>query len=287
MAEDSPDNPEQFALIAVGGLSLDRGALHLAASVVSALEMQPVLLHVVKPNAEIESGKQYLENAREILGMPDAELLLKEGSVVGEIEAELDRRNYQLLVLETGGISPGHPSTQLSQKLANRVSLSVLLVRPPAAEIKRMLICTSGGPISAGLIRWGLKLAKISSAQPTVLHVASAAPEMYAGLPMLTEDLSNLLSRDTPLSTHLKEVAEQAENLGVDAQLELRHGLVAEEIARACDMQDYDFIVIGASKSPKLVDGWLIDKVTPLVLPSLTCSILVVRTDIDQSGQST
>jgi nucleotide-binding universal stress UspA family protein len=280
MSEESQNNTEQFALIAVGGLSLDRDAMRLAASVVSALEMKPVLLHVVKPKAEIESGKQYLKKARDMLGLPAAEMILKEGSVAGEIQAELDRRNYRLLVLETGGVSPGHPSTQLSQKLANRVSLSVLLVRPPAGEIKRMLICTSGSPISDGLISWGLKLAKITSAQPTVLHVASAAPEMYAGLPMLTEDLSNLLSRDTPLSTHLKEVAEQAESLGVDAQLELRHGLVAEEITRACDMQDFDFIVIGAAKSPKLVDGWLIDKVTPLVLPSITCSILVVRTDI-------
>jgi nucleotide-binding universal stress UspA family protein len=281
MPQKSANDTSPFALIAVGGLSLDQGAMRLVASVVSALEMEPVLLHVIKPGGEAETGEQYLEKARDMLGIPSAETLLKEGTVAGEIQAELDRRNYRLLVLETGGVSPGHPSTQLSQKLANRVSLSVLLVRPPAGEIKRMLICTSGSPISDGLIRWGLKLAKVTSAQPTVLHVASAAPEMYAGLPMLTEDLSNLLSRDTPLSSHLKEVAVLAESLGVDAQLELRHGLVAEEITRACDMQDYDFIVIGAAKSPKLVDGWLIDKVTPLVLPSITCSILVVRTDIE------
>lgn len=281
MPPNTRNDARQFALIAVGGLSLDRDAMRLAASVVSALEMQPVLLHVVKPGGKIEAGQQYLGKAREMLGMPSTEMLLKEGGVAGEIQAELDRRNYRLLILETGGVSPGHPSTQLSQKLANRVSHSVLLIRPPAGEIKRMLVCTSGSPISDGLIRWGLKLAKITSAQPTVLHVASAAPEMYAGLPMLTEDLANVLSRDTPLSSHLREVAEMAVREGVDAQLELRHGLVAEEITRACDMKDYDFIVIGAAKSPKRVDGWLIDEVTPLVLPSITCSILVVRTDIE------
>jgi nucleotide-binding universal stress UspA family protein len=281
MSEESQHNTDLFALIAVGGLSLDPDSMRLVASVVSALEMQPVLMHVVQPGSDPAVGKQYLEKARGMLGLPAAEMILKEGTVLGEIQAELDRQNYRLLVLETGGVSPGHPSTQLSQRLANRVSLSVLLVRPPAGEIKRMLICTSGSPISDGLIRWGLKLAKITSAQPTVLHVASAAPEMYAGLPMLTEDLANVLSRDTPLSSHLREVAEMAEREGVDAQLELRHGLVAEEITRACDMKDYDFIVIGAAKSPKLVDGWLIDKVTPLVLPSITCSILVVRTDIE------
>jgi len=255
--------------------------MRLVASVVSALEMQPVLLHVIKPGGESSVGEQYLEKARGMLGISSVETLLKEGGVAPEIQAELKRRNYQLLVLETGGVSPGHPSTQLSQRLANSVSHSVLLVRPPAGEIRRMLICTSGSPISVGLIRWGFKLAKIASAQPTVLHVASAVPEMYAGLPMLTEDLANVLSRDTPLSTHLRQVAEMAEREGVQAQLELRHGFVAEEIARACDMKDYDFIVIGAAKSPKLVDGWLIDKVTPLVLPSITCSILVVRKGIE------
>jgi nucleotide-binding universal stress UspA family protein len=100
---------------------------------------------------------------------------------------------------------------------------------------------------------------------------------MFTGLPAFTEDLSHLLARETPLSNHLKGIAAMAEEAGVEAQLELRHGMVAEEIVRACEMQIYDLIVLGAAKSHASVDAWLRDEVTPQVLSSLSCSILIVR----------
>ena len=152
--------------------------------------------------------------------------------------------------------------------MANSVAHSVLLVRPPAGDIKRLLICTSGGPVSEHVIRWGLRIAQTNAARSTILHVASAAPEMYAGLHFLAEDLSHVMSRQTPLSNHLREAAVMAEQAGVEAELELRHGMVAEEIVRACEMQAFDFIVLGAAKSPAGVNGWLLDEVMPHVLSS-------------------
>ena len=100
---------------------------------------------------------------------------------------------------------------------------------------------------------------------------------MYAGLPLLTEDLSHVMSRDTPLSKHLREIAVMADEAGVEAELELRHGMVADEIVRSCEMRDYDFIVLGAAKSGAGVDKWLLSEVMPHVLGSISCSILVVR----------
>jgi nucleotide-binding universal stress UspA family protein len=140
-----------------------------------------------------------------------------------------------------------------------------------------MLVCTSGGPASDHPVGWGLRLAEANDAKATFLHVASAAPEMYAGLPLLTEDLAHVMSRDTPLSKHLREIAVKADKAGVEADLELRHGMVAEEIIRACEMRTLDFIVLGAARSPAGVDTLLLDQVTPHVLSTISCSILVVR----------
>ncbi len=277
MTGESQTSASEFALICVGTHPLDSACLQLIRSIVEPLGLQSVLLHVIQSDTDSANAQKILESAHELLEIPSAEMLQMQGDLTAEIHAELASRDYALLVLGTGGFSPGQPSTRLSQRLANSVTHSVLLVRPPAGDIKRMLICTSGGPVSDHLIRWGMRLAEGNAAEATFLHVASAAPEMYAGLPLLTEDLAHVMSRDTPLSKHLREIAIMADEAGVEAKLELRHGMVAEEIVRACELRSYDFIVLGAAKSPAGVNGWLLDQVMPHVLASVSCSILVVR----------
>jgi nucleotide-binding universal stress UspA family protein len=251
--------------------------MRFIASVLPLLELRPVLLHVIPSEDHADQAIRILQTAKDMLGIPDAENLHRTGDVAEEIQKELLERDYGLMILGAHGVSPGQPSTSFSQRLAMNVAQSVLLVRPPAETIKRMLICTSGGPTSDQLVAWGLQLASIADTPITLLHVASSAPGMFTGLPLLSEDLSHVLSRDTPLSNHLKGIAAQAEQAGVDAQLELRHGMVSEEIVRACEMQIYDLIVLGAAKSPASVDAWLLDEVTPQVLSSTACSILIVR----------
>ncbi|HEY70517.1 MAG TPA: universal stress protein [Anaerolineae bacterium] len=277
MKENVSPTTHDFALIGIGGKPLDKASMGFIAFMLPTLGLQPVLLHVIQSEKQAAEATRILESAVKMLGIPTADNIQRTGDIAVEIKKELLSRDYGLMVLGAHGISPGQPPSSFNQKLAMSVPHSVLLVRPPAEALKRILICTSGGPTSDRLVEWGLQIASVAATPITLMHVASSTPGMFTGLPSFTEDLSDLLSRDTPLSNHLKSIAAMAEEAGVEAQLELRHGMVAEEIVRACEMQIYDLIVLGAAKSPASVDAWLRDEVTPQVLSSLSCSILIVR----------
>jgi nucleotide-binding universal stress UspA family protein len=277
MTETASPTTHEFALIGIGDKPLDEASMRFIASMLPPLGLLPVLLHVIQSEKQAADAARILENAIEMLGIPSADTIHRTGDIAAEIKKELHSRDYGLMVLGAHGISPGQPPSSFNQKLAMNVPHSVLLVRPPAETLKHMLICTSGGPTSDRLVEWGLQIASIAATPITLMHVASSTPGMFTGLPSFTESLPDLLSRDTPLSNHLKGIAAMAEEAGIEAHLELRHGMVAEEIVRACEIHIYDLIVLGAAKSPASVDVWLRDEVTPQVLSSLSCSILIVR----------
>lgn len=100
---------------------------------------------------------------------------------------------------------------------------------------------------------------------------------MYTGLPALEGSLEEIMSRDLPLSQHLKQAATLAEEAQVKARVELRRGIVAEEIVRACEVEPIDLIVIGAPRRWALINRLLLGRVGPQLIASMHCSILIVR----------
>jgi nucleotide-binding universal stress UspA family protein len=104
---------------------------------------------------------------------------------------------------------------------------------------------------------------------------------MYTGLNALEEGVEEVLSRETPLAQHLKEAAQRAEESGVNAKIELRHGMVAEEILRACEMEAYDLVVIGSPDPRALLSRLTLGRVAPQLLASTPISILIVRSAVE------
>jgi nucleotide-binding universal stress UspA family protein len=182
-----------------------------------------------------------------------------------------------LLVLGTSTREDSVPMSSLTRRLAECVDTSVLILRNPPSKLGKILICTGGHIASSYTVSVGIHIAKGTGSLATILHVASGAPAMYTGLPAIEEDLSQVLSRDAPLSSHLKEAATLAEESGVQARLELRHGLVVEEILRACDVYPHDLVVLGEHHPKPLLDRLVLGRVTPKVLPSSQRSTLIVR----------
>jgi nucleotide-binding universal stress UspA family protein len=100
---------------------------------------------------------------------------------------------------------------------------------------------------------------------------------MYTGLPAVDEGLEEILSRDTPLATHLRAAAQLAEEKQVNARLELRHGVVIEEILRACEMGDFDLVVIGSPEPRRIFDRLALGQVGPQLLTSTKIPLLIAR----------
>jgi len=264
------------SIICIGARGPEAAAVQFAELVTRALGLKLILMHVLQEDSDgadvIAATRQYLRHD------PDQVIQIR-GDFEDLIQQELDPEEHELVVLGTSGGLGDRVATRLSRRLAERIADSVLLIRKPPAELKRILICTGGHEVSNIVIERGLKLAAATGAQVTILHVVSSSPMMYTGLQALDETLPDILARETPLAKHLRQAAIRAEQAGVEAKLELRHGVVAEEILRAEEVGRFDLIVIGAPEPKRIFSRLALGSVGPQLFSSATSSILVARTD--------
>jgi nucleotide-binding universal stress UspA family protein len=265
------------ALICIGDRPRNIQSLEFTRKVIQAYDYLPVLFHALAQGSPTQKAEQLLTSANEVLKFENAEFLSVAGVPRKEIERELKRREYRLVVLGTSERDPALTPSPLCQYLANRLRTSVLLIRNPPDEICQILICTAGHRESENAIDWGLHLAEKTNNKVTILHVVSSPPTMYTGLNEVEEKLTEVLARDVPLTQHLKAVASKAEEIGVDAKLELRRGLVIEEIIRSAEIEAHDLVVLGAPPHQAILKQILLGRVGPKVLASTYRSTLIVR----------
>jgi nucleotide-binding universal stress UspA family protein len=244
---------------------------------ISSMAFHPVVFHVLAPGTPHEAAEKLLREIGDEIGFEDAETRCVEGKVKEEIQNELAQRPYRIIVLGTTERASGLPPSRLSQNIANSVNVSVLLMRNPPPTINDILICTGGHSDSNIVVKWGIELAIATQEKVTILHVLSSPPTMYTGLTAVEENLSQVLSRDNPLAHHLKDAAAAAEVAGIEADIELRHGLVTEEILRAYEMRPHHLIVLGAPKPGSLFNRILYGRIAPSLLASTHRSTLIIR----------
>ncbi|MGD8555002.1 MAG: universal stress protein [Anaerolineales bacterium] len=251
--------------------------MEFAAGVIAALDLQPIMLHIFASEQAPEALEQLTNQATSMLADLSPQILFEVGDYETEVCKYMEQQDYGLLVLGAAAAAAGSPPSPTDQRLANSVASNVLLLQAPLETIEQVLICTTGKPVSLTIVNQGLLLAKAVGAQVTLLHVASKPPTMYAGLPSLPESLPLLLSHDTPLAQHLKELAAMAEAMGVEAEVELRHGIVAEEIIRECEMRHHDIVVLGAAVPGRAINRLLLEEIAPHVVANIPRPILIVR----------
>ena len=269
------------SIVCVGTLDPEPRAIQFAEQVSRALGFDLVLLHVPEPGEEAETGERILNRAQELLTESPQRLILENGDFEKTLQQEVDRKSYQLVILGTSCRDPEEHLTKRSKRIASHLADSVLVMCDPPEKLHRLLICTGGHPGSIPVEEWGIRLASGTGAEATILHVVSDAPAMYIGLPALEEGLEEILSRETPLAQHLKETVRNADSAGVSVKLSLRHGIVVEEILRACEKENYDLIVIGSHEPGRILDHLAMGRIGPQLLSSVKTSVLIIRTEKD------
>lgn len=276
MSNDSDETQRKLALTLVEP-DPSKETLRFAELVCNALELEAVLVHVAPADEAPEIGKQLLDDAREMRLEKKADQKVLTGHIEQQILAELGRKPYQLVILGTAVQRIEQAPSQLTRRLAEKAKTSVLVIRQPPQALRHILICTGGRQRSVPGIKLGIRLAKATGATTTILHVAGSPPAMYTGLDALEERVQDVLERDSPLGQHLRDAAAMAEEAGIEANIELRHGIVAEEILRACDVTPCDLIVIGAPKPGAFLDRLMLGRVGPQLLASSPRSTLITR----------
>ncbi len=282
MAVSGTNSTAGNSIMCVGTLSPEPRAIHFAEQVSRSLGFDLVLLHVPEPGEKIESGEGVLNRTVELLTEAPQRSILEEGDFEETIHQEVDRERYQLVILGTSCRSPEEHLTKRSQRLALDLADSVLVMCDPPEKLRHLLISTGGHPGSTPVEDWGIRLARGSGAEATILHIVTDAPSMYIGLPALEEGLEEILSRETPLAQHLKDTVRRADSAGVSVKLSLRHGIVVEEILRACEKEHYDLIVIGSHEPGRILDHLAMGRIGPQLLSSVKTSVLIIRTETDK-----
>lgn len=79
-------------------------------------------------------------------------------------------------------------------------------------------------------------------------------------------------------------MAALTESYGVDARLELRHGVVIEEILRACEMNPCDLVVVGAKKRRSVLNRLALGRVSPPLITRSDRPIMIARQPVKRDS---
>ncbi len=82
-----------------------------------------------------------------------------------------------------------------------------------------------------------------------LLHVMAEPPAIYVDLVQREEDVDRLLESKSELGINLRQQQGELEQLGVPAEVRLRHGIVIDQVFEEVRAGDYDLIVTGTSQA--------------------------------------
>lgn len=249
-------------------------------SLVAKLEDATIsLMTVVDDDSAIPQAEAGLVEARALLDKPEATIKVRKGNVRAEILKESQENEYDLIVLGAHVVA-GFLDTFLGTvtgKVADKATTSVLVARESKPELKRILVSVGGQKLNRKLIETGANLAEATGASLTALHVTAPVPAMYTGLEGMEETLEEMLQTDTPIAQHLRWIAKYLADKGIESEIEIRHGAIADELVREAIEGDYDLVVLGASALEGPLQSLMTEKISPRVVDKAPCSVFVVK----------
>ncbi|MBV8176464.1 MAG: universal stress protein [Verrucomicrobia bacterium] len=270
-------------LVCSDGSERSRRALASAAVIAAATKAETTILGIT----EIEQGEGgLLETLREQATAfqekePKLQIVTKSGDIVAEIIRETRESIYHLVVI--GAERRGReefflPSTK-AYSIAEAISPPVLVVPRSRPNLKRILICSGGGPYIDNAVRFTSKMAKDLSADVTLLNVIPEPPAMHATLFRRQDDVEALLNSDSALARNLRTEKGIVEQAGVSVIVRIRHGIVIDQILAELERIDYDLVVAGSWPVRDPWRNYIIGNVTRDIVNRTNRPVLVIRSD--------
>lgn len=267
-------------LLCLAGSESLIGPARLGAEVAGLLDGPIETVTVVDQEHGIgETAVSWQTQLARIFHLSDTAVALKHEQRVIDIVAECRAGAYDLIVVAPGNLHglAGAFTRGVTRRVTEQAPVSVLVAKDAPKEIKDLLICTGGQDYSEPVVAMGLRLAAAAGAAARVLFVADPIPQMYTGLDDMEETLDELLTSETLVARHLRQIKAQFAAANVPLELVLRRGLVVDEILQESEDRPPDLIVIGASHQHGFWQELLLGKVTRYVVDRAAVSVMVVR----------
>lgn len=268
-------------LMCTDGSSHAAEALRFGALIATRAVGPITLLGVIERPGEEKKVQRMLERTRNALcqDVPDIETKIRHGHAAEEIIAETEEEEYDLVIVGSRG-RRGITRFLLGStaaRLARYCPIPVLIVKGKRRRLNKVLVCTAGGDCGEKDTEFAGRVAALTGASVTVLHVMSQLPlTPEAELSDLENSTEDLLSSDAREAVHLRKDLQILRDLEVEADAKVRHGLVVDQILAEAEKEDYDLIVVGAHIATGLLRFVLNDVTEEIVLNS-DGPVLVVR----------
>lgn len=257
---------------------ISRDLVDFVANVAKQTKSSVTLLVVADDQQALAAAKRGIAEAEECFEDLPLNTKLSTGDPLKTMLKEVEEGEYDILLLNVQQRQRLVPSVYrfLSQRIINQSPIPVMLVREHNLKFERVLVCTSGQDLSEPVVRLSAMLAGPARLKATLLYVSGAVPSMYTGMDEIEETMEELLVTDTPLSHHLRRMAELLAVHQVEAQLEIRHGDVVNAILEEAQEEDYDLIVVGTPERISLA-SLLLGNVTQQIINRAKSAVLICK----------
>lgn len=268
-------------LLCTDGSKYAAEALRFGSLIAREVKDQVTLLGVIERPGEESKVRRMLERTCNALAadVPQIETLLRHGHAAEQIIEEAEQHEYDLVVVGSRG-RRGVTRFLLGStagRLARYCPVSVVIVKGQRRALSRILVCTGGAEAGERDTQMAGRIAALTGASVTVLHVMSQLPlTPECELDDLECSAEAWLLSDAREAVHLRKLLAILDDLGVSGQAKVRQGLVVDEILAEAREGNYDLLAVGAHVASGLLRFVLSDVTEEIVLGS-DRPVLVVR----------
>jgi nucleotide-binding universal stress UspA family protein len=268
-------------LICSDGHASAENAIRFIAQIAAACSADVTLLGIVEHPGDQSNLTEALARGAQLLrdvGV-QVEIVMGQGHPIAQIKQRTLERSYDLVAVgaerKAGG--PFALSTK-AYHIIKGIDPPVLVMIGKRAELRRILVCSSGELPLDRTIALTAAIARGARAAVTLLHVLAAPPLIYSDL--LERQISGvdkLLASNFALARNLRHEKAAFEKLEAPVEVKLRSGDIADELLREARARDFDLIVTGSAPTGGAIGAYLMGDVTAAIVDGSDCPVLVVR----------
>jgi nucleotide-binding universal stress UspA family protein len=163
------------------------------------------------------------------------------------------------------------------RRLMASIQRPILYVPKEHLKLQKVLICLGGLSYADTVVQWSIKLARLTSADVTLLHVVEPITLDYPTSHEIFEHLENIQETNTPQGRNLRAAVQMVHAAGLTAGIKVRRGSIVKEILDEITAGRYDLVGMGSAYSVHSLRHLYMPNVTAEVGESVPCPILTVR----------
>ncbi len=157
------------------------------------------------------------------------------------------------------------------------VTAPILHVPRAVLPPRKILICVGGLGYTVPAETLGLEIAALSKAQLSLIHVVPPMNLDYPTTRQVSAHINDLLDSDTPPGRALRQAVRLARDAGLAPNVQVRQGLILEEIRAEIRAGKYDLVCMGSTYSAQGLRHLTAPNITAEVAHSANCPVLSAR----------